>query len=108
MSFSFESHAGTGEDVYGHNDTKDGNPAGGHAACQYGEAGDKILHDRDATHFAIRWQDGPVDREAGEKANGAFVEDVIDVCKRRLEFYEDSPFACPENAEAIDRADPGA
>ena len=51
--------------------------------------------------FSIYWQDGPVSRDAGEKPNGAFVEDVLEVCKRRLEFYQDSPFACDENARAL-------
>lgn len=51
----------------------------------------------------IQWQDGPVNRDAGEKPNGAFVEDVLEACRRRLEFYEGGPFACPENAAAIDK-----
>lgn len=107
MSFSFKSHAQTDADVFGHNDTKDGNPAGGYAAsCAPGNDMGGVLHDpENPIHFAVRWQDGPVNREAGEQPNGAFVEDVIDVCKRRLEFYQDSAFACPENAAAADALD---
>ena len=111
MSFSFKSHAETGASVFGHNETKDGNPAGGFACSP------EMMKNRPASlspmlddpeypvHLAIRWQDGPVNRLAGEEPNGAFVEDVIDVCKRRLEFYQDSPFACEENAAAVDALD---
>ena len=49
----------------------------------------------------IRWQAGPIDRDAGEKPNGTLVEDVLEVCKRRLEFYQDGRFACKENADAF-------
>ena len=34
--------------------------------------------------------------------NGAFVEGVIMAAKKRLEFYQASRFACPENASALD------
>ena len=109
MSFSFKSHAQTGVEVFGHNATKDGNPAGGYAASWHpardNEAARRmgaILNDTsDPCHLSIRWQDGPVDREAGETPNGAFVEDILEVCKRRLEFCQDSPLACHENEVAI-------
>lgn len=72
--------------------------------------------------IAIIWQDGPITappkdtppREAvvprNMKAlpvekpghNGAFVEGVLDAARQRLEFYQGSKFACPENAGAID------
>ena len=98
MSFSFESKSGAdvkrAYSIYGHNESRDGNPAGGYA------------HDSDSPErpdrFAIYWQDGPVNREAGEVRNGAFVEDVLQVCHERLKFYQDSPFACAENAEAME------
>lgn len=50
----------------------------------------------------IRWQDGPlqVDGERREP-NGAFVEGVIEAAIDRLEFYQQSEFACRENALAI-------
>ena len=95
MSYSFLSLANTGGFIRGH-DTKDieGNPAGGCAVDQDGNS---------APRFQIYWQDGPLDRSADKpgKPNGAFVEDVLEVCRRRLEFYQDSPFACEENAEAV-------
>ena len=65
---------------------KDGNPTGGFAR---------------GTGFEIDWQDGPIDRDAGEKPNGTLIEDVLEVCKRRLEFYQDSRFRCKENAAAL-------
>ena len=37
----------------------------------------------------------------GPRHNGAFVEGVILAAKKRLEFYQASKFACPENADAI-------
>ena len=57
MSFSFKSIGMTDEDVYGHNDTKDGNPAGGYAASGVTtEDMSTMLHDSShKTHFAIRW-----------------------------------------------------
>ena len=86
MSFSFKSHGVTDEEIVGHNWTKDGNPTGGYAQ---------------GTGLKINWQDGPIDRDAGDKPNGTFVEDILEVCKRRLEFYEESRFSCEENASAL-------
>ena len=87
MTFSFPSHADTGDFVYGHNNIDgDGNPAGGTAT---------------STGVSILWQDGPVNRATGQEPNGAFVEDLLEVCVRRLVFYQDSTFECRENAAAI-------
>ena len=94
MSYSFRSFARTGEHIMGHDECDvDGNPAGGYAA-------DGNMSDGYRMH--IHWQNGPVNREAGEKPNGAFVEDVLEVCKRRLEFYQQSRFSSADNAEAIE------
>ena len=88
MSFSFKSHARTGQEIDGLNDIDvNGNPAGGLAR---------------GIGIDIHWQNGTVNREASEIPNGAFVEDVLDVCASRLQFYQDSPFACDENALARD------
>lgn len=67
--------------------TKEGAPDGGRAW---------------GTGLVINWQRGPllVDGER-RTPNGAFVETVIRVALQRLEFYQDSTFACDENAEAI-------
>ena len=78
----------------------EGNPTGG-----YLHDNSTCVADLPAYQTAgllIRWQDGPVNRDAGEKANGAFVEDVIRGCKERLEFFQTSRFACDENATAIE------
>ena len=113
MSYSFESHAGTGQSVCGHDDVDEkGNPTGGYAVDTDGDSNRGELfvdfdhHRKGATlrgfvktdRFQIRWQNGPVNRQAGEKPNGAFVEDVLEVCKRRLEHYQKSASACEENA----------
>ena len=67
-----------------------GNPAGGH------------------THSVgcmIGWQNGTLGRgEERIEPNGAFVEDVIDMVRDRILFYEDAQhgkFACVENRRAL-------
>ena len=65
----------------------EGNPAGGMA---HSEGNDGVT---------IHWQDGPV---KDGKPNGAFVEDILEICQRRIEFYQNSKFACGENAMAIE------
>ncbi len=58
----------------------DGNPTGGRATGQ---------------GFEISWQNGV------KEPNGAIVEDVIAACIDRYKFFQDSKFACEENADAI-------
>ena len=100
MSFSFKSFAETGDFISGHNESDvDGNPAGGYATDRRSDEGYSDI--TPPVRLRIFWQDGPLDREAGDKANGAFVEDVLEVCKRRLEFYQESEFNCLENKIAI-------
>ena len=67
---------------------KDGNPAGG---------------DVRATGLDIVWQAEPLGRPP-KPATGAFVEDIIEAARQRLEFYQTASggkFACRENALAI-------
>ena len=52
------------------------------------------------TGIDIKWQDGPLGNPPAEP-NGAFVEDVIEAARQRIEFYQGCPFACRENAIAI-------
>ncbi len=66
---------------------KDGKPAGGEVK---------------AKGMTIKWQNGPLGRgEDKGKPNGAFVETVIAAALQRLKFYQDTEFACSENASAI-------
>lgn len=52
--------------------------------------------------FTIGWQNGPLGRGDERKSpNGAFVEDVIAAARDRIEYYQNSGFACDENAAAI-------
>ena len=54
--------------------------------------------------FTISWQNGPLGRvgtDERKEPNGAFVEDVVGAAKGRFQFYQDSKFACEENAECI-------
>lgn len=48
--------------------------------------------------FTISWQRGPLN-EAGR--NGAFLLEVLGACKHQLAYYQDSKFACDENAIAL-------
>ena len=67
----------------------DGNPSGGTAS---------------GLGLSISWQDGPLGREPANAPNGAFVDDVIEAARQRIEFYQKAAggkFACRENALAI-------
>ena len=61
---------------------KEGNPTGGRS---YG------------TGYEINWQNGV--QKNGK--NGAFLEDVIQDCIDRLEFFNSTKFRCRENSLAI-------
>ena len=99
MSYTFQSKADTGRVITGHNDVDDhNNPAGGYANDGFFDYKDETM-----PFFSVTWQDGPVDRAANQRPNGAFVEDLLEVCRRRLGFYESSLFACEENADAIQK-----
>ena len=64
-----------------------GNPSGGNAF---------------GLGIMITWQNGPLGKGTERKEpNGAFVETVIAIAKKRLEFYQNGKFSCTENAEAI-------
>jgi hypothetical protein len=70
-----------------HFNDENGNPAGG---TSYGVG------------FAIGWQNGPLGRgENRIEPNGAFVEDIIDVAADRIRYYQESPFNCKQNANAL-------
>jgi hypothetical protein len=74
--------------TYKNNTDKDGNPAGGFAL---------------GVGFNIEWQPGPLGDPPAEPT-GAFVEDVLEAVKQRIEFYQTNnggAFACRENAIAI-------
>lgn len=112
MSFQFESLAETGGYIHGHNDQdKDGNPTGGYASDSVDNIVIPLRWHKDMEHpttvltpgFFIRWQDGPLNRELKKEPNGAFVEDILMVCAKRLEFYQQSKFACEANAQALDK-----
>ena len=50
--------------------------------------------------FEINWQNGLIPK--GEKPNGAFVEHLILACLDRMTFYQNSKFACEQNAKTIE------
>lgn len=82
----YQSYTSNEELEFTNEQDADDNPAGGHARGR---------------GFHISWQDGPVNREAGEHASGAFVEDVLEALMNRMEFYQDSKFKCEENEAAL-------
>jgi hypothetical protein len=52
--------------------------------------------------FVITWQDGPTRQADGSyERNGAFVEEVLEACIGRVEFYNTTEFKCRENSLAI-------
>jgi hypothetical protein len=66
-----------------------GNPTGGFTAMGNGD---------NETVIMVDWQDGIVG-DGGQ--NGAFVEDVLEVARQRLQFFQGSKFRCRENAIAL-------
>lgn len=73
----------------------DGKPAGGHARV--------FTHGGLSDALYVRFQDGPLGRGPDRKPrNGAFVEDLLYVAQKRLEFYNRAGFACYENDRAIE------
>jgi hypothetical protein len=53
--------------------------------------------------FTISWQNGQLGRGNDRlEPNGAFVEDVLDAVIQRIEFYQNSKFACKDNQDALD------
>lgn len=75
---------------------------GFHASNRLDEQGRPAGGSVVGTGLTIVWQDGPLGRGADRKPpNGAFVEDVIDAARQRIEHYQAGQFACEENAEAI-------
>jgi len=67
---------------------RDGNPTGGSV---------------EGVGLRVDWQDGPLGRPP-KLATGAFVDDVIEAARQRLEFYQKASggkFACRQNAIAI-------
>lgn len=71
-----------------HVNDANGNPAGGNTY---------------ATGMMIRWQNGPLGRgEDRRQPNGCFVETVIAAAIDRLSYYQESDFACDENANAME------
>lgn len=54
--------------------------------------------DRTAPYCLIGFQKGPV-AESGK--NGIFMEDLLEICRHRLQCFQDGNFACRENALAL-------
>ena len=71
---------------------KDGNPAGGF--CVYNSYWNGLN---------IQWQNGPLCVDGvRQEPNGAFVEEVLQCCIYRMQFYQNSKFACDYNQRALE------
>jgi len=56
----------------------------------------------EAPGLAIRWQKGALNFEEGEVSwNGCFLVTLLQVAEAQLEFYENSKYACNDNADAL-------
>ncbi len=67
-----------------------GKPAGGSAeVCLF----------RNSLVASVKFQDGPIKESKGR--NGAFVEDLIYIAQKRIEFYNAAGFECVENNDAL-------
>ena len=70
-----------------------GNPTGGRTRMVIANAqGGEVP-------LEIFWQDGIIPPD-GEQ-NGAFIEDVLEAARQRLQFFQGSKFRCRENAIAL-------
>lgn len=50
--------------------------------------------------YTIAWQRGPC--PTPDARNGAFLIEVLESCRERLNFYQSGEFSCAENEEALD------
>lgn len=57
--------------------------------------------------LTVQWNAGRPFNDAGHPVprNGAYIEDVIEAAKQRLEWYQDNTEPCDENATAIEALD---
>lgn len=66
------------------------------------EAGNPTGGESSTNGAVIIWQNGPLGRGKDRiEPNGAFVEDIIDIARDRIQHYQNSKFSCRENAIAI-------
>lgn len=75
---------------------KDGNPTGGETWLEIRSTDDLVA----AMH--IFWQDGIV---GDNGQTGAFIEDVLEAVRQRLQFFQTSRFRCKENAMALNKVE---
>jgi hypothetical protein len=52
--------------------------------------------------IGINWQRGPLNEEG---RNGAFVIEVLEAVRSQIQYFQDSKFACEENATALSHID---
>ena len=69
----------------------DGHPTGGYTYLA-------VEDDQGIPAVQITWQDGIIG-DAGQ--NGAFVEDLLEAVRQRLQFFNSTEFRCRENSIAI-------
>ena len=74
----------------------DGHPTGGNTSLRAvsGDGPDPLGYEA----LSIHWQDGTIGPDG---QNGAFVEDVLEAARQRLQFFNGTEFRCRENSIAI-------
>jgi hypothetical protein len=83
--------------------TEDGNPDGGFVDMMTPAVEPDGSREAQWAALWIRWQKGPLVIDGvRQEPNGCFVETVIEAALQRMEFYQDTKFACAENQEIID------
>lgn len=75
-----------------------GKPAGGSAVVSLRHGGESELG-YTASVVNVEFQDGPIIDAGGR--NGAFVEDLLYIAQKRIEFYNAAGFRCDENDTAL-------
>lgn len=67
------------------------------SAIEYAIARDTEINEPQRTH--IVFQNGPISDAKG--ANGVTIEALLAICAHRIECFENGPFACSENQQAL-------
>jgi len=78
---------------------QNGNPTGGFTKMVAAVEADDGKSSELVEVISIQWQDGVI--PPGGVQNGAFVEDVLEAARQRIQFFNESKFRCRENSLAI-------
>jgi len=77
---------------------QDGNPTGGFTLLDLHPGSEGTVPAEGDLAIRIRWQDGIVGEDG---QTGAFIEDVLEAARQRIQFFNSTRFRCRENSLAI-------